>query len=143
MDCELSQHRPRAVRAGNDRRILNACGPPVSVWLDTPRGPGPGLVSLDITPADPWAPNWTVSATLGDDLPEGSIVNILWKPFSGTTDWRSVPAKPVGSSYQGTVAGGGQGAMFAVEILSGTGEGWRYPDILQETPYRALSPGSQ
>ncbi len=114
--------------------------PPAGTWLDTLRGPGPGLVSLDITPQDPSAPQWTVSVTLGDALPEGSLVNILWKPFSGTSDWRTAPAVQIGSSYQATISGGGQGAMFAVEVLSSSGTGWRYPDLFQETPYRALAP---
>jgi hypothetical protein len=114
--------------------------PPAGSWLDTPRSIGPGLVSLDFSPQDPTAPNWNVSATFGADLPDGSQVNILWKPFSGTADWRSAPASQVGSAYQATIAGGGQGAMFAVEILSSTGDGWRYPDIFQETPYRPLAP---
>src|SRR5262249_3847981 len=64
--------------------------PPANEWLDTPRDPGPNLVSLDVTPRDPSAPEWTVSVTLGSDLPDGSVVNILWKPFSGTADWRTV-----------------------------------------------------
>jgi len=114
--------------------------PPASSWLDTPRSIGPGLASLDVSPQDPTAPNWNASATFGADLPDGSRVNILWKPFSGTSDWRSAPASQVGSTYQATIAGGGQGAMFAVEILSSSGDGRRYPDIFQETPYRALAP---
>lgn len=114
--------------------------PPASVWLDIPRSPGPGLVALDVTPQDPSAAEWRVSVALGNDLPEGSVVNILWKPFAGTADWRSVPAARVGSSYQVSISGGGQGGMFAVEILSSDGVGWRYPDTFQETPYRVLAP---
>jgi hypothetical protein len=111
-------------------------------WLDTPRDPGPGLVALEITPADPSAPEWSVTATLGDTLPDGSVVNVLWKPFSGTADWRSLPASRIGNGgpvYQATIDGGGQGGMFAIEIL-GTRLGWRYPYVVQETPYRTLSP---
>ena len=114
--------------------------PPPYQWLDTPRSPGPALLSLDVSPPDPTASPWTVTATLGQELAEGSSVNILWKPFAGTTDWRSVPAQRIGSSYQAVIDGGGQGGLFAVEVLSGTGEGWRYPDLFQETPYRSLAP---
>ncbi|HME92481.1 MAG TPA: hypothetical protein VKE49_13710, partial [Myxococcaceae bacterium] len=109
-------------------------------WLDTPRSAGPGLVSLDVSPPDPTASRWTVTASLGQELPEGSSVNILWKPFAGTADWRSAPAERGDSTYQAVIDGGGQGGMFAVEVLSSTGEGWRYPDLFQETPYRSLAP---
>jgi hypothetical protein len=114
--------------------------PPASMWLDAPRSAGPGLVSLDIAPPDPAAASWTITAVLGDELPPGSRVNVLWKPFAGTSDWRTAPAAQVGTTYQATIAGGGQGGMFAVEVLSSAGEGWRYPDLFQETPYRTLAP---
>jgi hypothetical protein len=115
--------------------------PLASDWLNTPRSAGPGLVFLDVSPLDPTASNWTVSAAFGSDLPAGSQVNILWKPFAGApSDWQSAAASQVGSTYQAAIAGGGQGGMFAVEILSSTGAGWRYPDLFQETPYRTLAP---
>lgn len=114
--------------------------PPAADWLDTPRGQGPGLLSLEVSPPDPTAPTWTVSATLGQELPPDSVVNILWKAFAGTSDWRSSPTIRIGSSYQATINGGGQGGMFSVEILSSTGDGWRYPDLFQDTPYRSLAP---
>jgi hypothetical protein len=114
--------------------------PPPYEWLDTPRSAGPGLVCLDVSPPDPTASSWTVTAILGQELPLDSVVNILWKPFAGTSDWRSTPAIWIDASYQAVINGSGDGGMFAVEVLSSSGEGWRYPDLFQETPYRPMAP---
>lgn len=72
-------------------------------------------------------------------LPDGSDELRLYTR-EATSDWRSTPAVWIDSSYQAVIDGGGHGGMFAVEILSSSGEGWRYPDLFQETPYRALAP---
>lgn len=116
--------------------------PPASDWLNAVRAPGPRLASLDFDPPDPSASSWTVSASFGDDLPAGSTVNILWKRFRALAgdNWSAVPATQVGSSFQASISGGGEGGLFAVEILAPGGAGWRYPDVFQETPYRALAP---
>jgi hypothetical protein len=118
--------------------------PPATDWLGAARAPGPGLADLAISPADPTAPTWTVSATLARPAPAGAQVRILWKPFSSDTDWTPVTATPVPSDsgtdrYVAQIAGGGRGAMFAVEVAA-SAAGWRYPDATFETPYRVLAP---
>jgi hypothetical protein len=30
--------------------------------------------------------------------------------------------------------------MFAVEVGGSTDDGWRYPDVLEDTPYQTLAP---
>jgi hypothetical protein len=66
-------------------------------------------------------------------------VSVLWKKFSGSASWSSVPAQGAGKHYQAVVAGTGDGAMFAVEVRAGSA--WRYPDVLAGAPpYVALAP---
>ncbi|HEY2729801.1 MAG TPA: hypothetical protein VGK52_07655 [Polyangia bacterium] len=120
--------------------------PPAGAWLDGARPSGPGLAALAISPADPSAPTWTVSATLARPASAGAEVRILWKPFRSDADWTAVAATPVAAatgatSYVAQIAGGGQGGMFAVEVAADAA-GWRYPDVTLETPYQVLAPPS-
>jgi hypothetical protein len=110
-------------------------------WLDRARPAGPGLATLDITPRDPHAASFTVTATFGAALPEGASVQLLSKSFASNHDWQSVPmTSGDGGAYTATISGTGDGAMFAVEIGGAIGDGYRYPDVLEETPYRTLAP---
>jgi hypothetical protein len=109
-------------------------------WLATVRDPGPGLGKLMVEPADPRASSWTIDAEFARPLPQRATVNLLWKPFESTRPWVSVPMTRSGPGYQATIPGTGAGAMFAVEIVGPPGQGWRYPDVLTETPYRTLAP---
>jgi len=118
-----------------------AAPPDPLVWLDTARRPGPGLASLTVTPDDPRASSWTVTATFAAAVPEGAVVEILHRPFrSDGASWASVAATGHGKTWKGTVAGTGAGAMFAVDVNAGSGRAWRYPDVMHETPYKALAP---
>jgi len=109
-------------------------------WFATARSAGPGLSALEITPADAKAPSWSVAAVFAGPIPTGAVVNVLHKPFNSHGTWNSVPATLEAGKYVATVAGTGRGALFAVEVVGATGQGWRYPDVLRETPYRAIAP---
>ncbi|HET6283920.1 MAG TPA: hypothetical protein VFH73_23395 [Polyangia bacterium] len=128
-----------AVRANPPAPAAGARLPAATDWLNTPRSPGPGLATLDVNPPDATAATWTVTARLASAAPAGARVRILWKPFASESDWTPVDATPSNGGYAATIDGGGEGAMFAVEVVSDSG-GWRYPDVKIETPYRVLSP---
>jgi len=67
-------------------------------------------------------------------------VNVLWKPFDSQSDWSSVPATVEDDgTFTATVAGGAQGALFAVELRTPAGA-WRYPDPMLATPYVSVAP---
>jgi hypothetical protein len=114
--------------------------PPAAAWLNATRAASPGLVSIAPSPADATAQSWQVAVTLGASPPAGATVRVLWKPFDSEADWAAVDATGSGTAWSATVAGGGAGALFAVEIAGATGQGWRLPDMTLETPYRALAP---
>jgi len=111
-------------------------------WLDTRKGSGPGLQQLHVEPLDGRASQWTVSATFEQRVPPQASVNILWKAFpaTATNQWQSVPAAGKGKRFTATIAGGGRGALFAVEVVGPPGSGWRYPNVLKGTPYVVLAP---
>jgi hypothetical protein len=97
---------------------------------------------LDVSPHDPTAPVWSVSVTFGAELPPGTTVRVLWKRFSGFSDWQAAATHGGGKQFQATIVSGHtgeQGAMFAVEIVSGP-SAWRLPDVMQATPYIILPP---
>jgi hypothetical protein len=114
--------------------------PDPNVWLATARLGAPTLDAFSVDPADATASLWTVRVRLGQDAPGDAAVSVLWKPFDSETDWSSVAA-PAGAdgSFVATIAGGGAGALFAVEIRSGSGA-WRLPDVTTATPYLSLPP---
>ena len=114
--------------------------PAAATWLESVRAAGPGLVSLDVTPQDPTAAQWTVTATLRSPVPTTTHVQLLYKPLSSLADWKTAPLPGTGMKFAGSVPGSGAGAMFAVEITSGDGGAWRYPDVLLQTPYVTLPP---
>lgn len=99
-------------------------------WLSAPRAAGPGLASLEIG-AD-------VVARFSSPLPDQAAVNLLYKPFSATSDW-SVIAMARDGDARRAPAPGARG-MFAVEIVGGPGVGWRYPDVLEGVPYVTRAP---
>ena len=123
--------------------------PNPDAWLASPRPPGPGLASLAVTPAIATATTWDVAVRFASPLPaEGAApgpnlqneVNVLWKPFDSHSDWSSVPAYPgADGTFTATVAGGGEGALFAVELRTAAGA-WRYPDPMSATPYVSVAP---
>ncbi|MET0591363.1 MAG: hypothetical protein ABW133_01605 [Polyangiaceae bacterium] len=114
--------------------------PEAMPWLGRSRTAGPGLMSLDVAPRDARAPSWTVKAGFAAQVPAGATVQLLVKPFASHHDWRAVPMTWDGATYAATVPGTGEGAMFAVEVGGAIEEGWRYPDVLEETPYQSLPP---
>jgi hypothetical protein len=114
--------------------------PPAAAWLNASRPVPPGLASLTVSPQDPSAPSWAVTAVLSGEPPAGAHVRILWKPFRSESAWTPVDASGAGTVWNATIAGGGAGALFAVEIEGPAGQGWRLPDVLAETPYRVLAP---
>jgi hypothetical protein len=119
---------------------LRAPLPPAEAWLVRARTPGPGLQSLDISPHNGKAAVWTVSALLDRQPAPGSSVRILWKPFSNVGDWRPAHTTGQGMRWRATITGGGGGGLFAVEVSPPGKDGWRYPDVLEETPYVTLTP---
>jgi hypothetical protein len=114
--------------------------PVPATWLASGRTDGPGLASLEVTPQDPTAAQWTVTATLLSPVPRTARVQLLYKPLSSLADWKTAPLLGSGMQFEAVVPGSGAGAMFAVEISTGTGGAWRYPDVLSQTPYVALPP---
>jgi hypothetical protein len=79
-----------------------------------------------------------MTATLANAPPPAASVSILYKALRSTTDWQSAPAtQSAGLDF--TAAVPADAALFAVEV-TGTGVGWRYPDPIQETPYRLVAP---
>ncbi len=84
-----------------------------------------------------------MTAVLRDAAPPGSSVSILWKRFANNTNWIAVPARGRGTRWSATIRGGGAGALFAVEVAQPGQDGWRYPDVLAQTPYATLAPGAK
>jgi hypothetical protein len=130
-------------------RDVKAGGAPVATgplpapkqWFSTPRSAGPGLKELKIVPPNPKADSWTVTATLAAPAPKGAVVHILrrrWKSDAG--DWAAVETTGSGATWTATMQGSGDGGMFAVEVVAGPGQAWRYPDVIKETPYKVLAP---
>jgi len=118
--------------------------PAPDAWLAAPRDPGPGLASLSVTPAAAAATVWEVAVRFASPLPAAAAsrteVNVLWKPFDSQSDWSSVPATVEDDgTFTATVAGGAQGALFAVELRTPAGA-WRYPDPMLATPYVSVAP---
>ena len=114
--------------------------PDPNVWLATARRAPPTLTAFSVDPADATAPRWNVRVSLGADAPADAAVNVLWKPFDSETDWSSVAASvQTDGSFVATIAGGGAGALFAVEIHSST-RAWRLPDVTTGIPYLSLPP---
>ncbi len=114
--------------------------PDPNVWLATARLAAPTLTAFSVEPADATAPLWTVRVRLAADAPRDAQVNVLWKPFDSETDWSSVAASAqADGSFVATIAGGGAGALFAVEIRSSAGA-WRLPDVTTGMPYLSLPP---
>jgi hypothetical protein len=114
--------------------------PTPDAWFASPKDPGPELASLQVYPPDAAASSWTVTVSFTDSVPAGASVNVLSKPFESATDWSVVRATADGTRFTAVVPGTGRGAMFAVEVLGNARQGWRYPDVLRETPYRVLTP---
>jgi hypothetical protein len=104
------------------------------------RTDGPGLASLEVAPPDPTAAQWTVTAKLLSPVPGTAHAQLLYKPLSSLADWKTAPLLGSGMQFEAIVPGSGAGAMFAVEISTGTGGAWRYPDVLSQTPYVTLPP---
>jgi hypothetical protein len=118
--------------------------PDPEIWLASSRSPGPALASLAIDPADATAPSWTVRVRFAAPLGAGATVAVLWKPFDSETDWTAVAAQPDSNgtgnqSFVATIAGGGAGALFAVEVRTADGA-WRLPDPVTTMPYIPLAP---
>jgi hypothetical protein len=121
--------------------------PDPKTWLDAPRAAGPGLASLTVTPDDPHAASWTVTATFASPVPKGATVQVLHRPFdSDAADWKPVAATGQGTTWKGIVPGtaaapgSNGGGMFAVEVNAGIGRAWRYPDVTKEIPYKTIAP---
>lgn len=112
--------------------------PDPAVWLNAARSPAPGLAELSVDPADPTAPVWTVRARLATPL--SGTVRVLWKPFDSESDWNAVDTlEQSDGSFIAQIAGGGGGALFAVEVLT-AGGAWRLPDATATMPYVPLAP---
>jgi len=115
--------------------------PDPKVWLTTPRHAGPGLTSLVVSPDDARAREWTVTVTLAAPPPRGAVVKVLHRTFrSDGRDWEFEVATGHDTTWTARVHGSTDGEMFAVEVNAGPGQAWRYPDVIKETPYRALAP---
>lgn len=99
----------------------------------------PWLMSITAAPAEPCAPQWNVAVTLAQDIPLEGQVHVLYKSFDGNADWKTVAASGSGRVFSATVPGTGVGVLLAVEVQTGA-HGWRYPDVMRETPYRVLPP---
>jgi hypothetical protein len=120
--------------------------PHAKAWLDAPRGDGPGLVDLTISPRDARAPAWTVTVKLASAVPAGARVSVLRRPFpSDAADWSAVQATPgpggaPGTVWVATIPGTGVGTMVAVEVDGGPGQSFLYPDSRKDQPYRSVAP---
>jgi hypothetical protein len=123
--------------------------PAATVWLQAPRDDGPGLASLQVTPATPAATVWHVTITLAATPPAGTSVSVLWKPLTTTINWSAQPAAAVGNVYEADVpnllpdGGPGNGGLFAAEVVpppASGARGWRYPSPLTTVPYISIPP---
>jgi hypothetical protein len=114
--------------------------PNPEVWLSQSRGPAPTLAALSIDPADPTAPSWSVRARFSEPLEAGATVQVLWKPFESAVDWTAAEAAlDDDGTFVASIAGGGAGALFAVEVRTTAGA-WRLPDPVTTMPYIPLPP---
>lgn len=113
--------------------------PPFASWLAKTRAIGTSVASIAVAPSDPKAASWTVGVHVAPKPAAGSELTLLWKPFSGLTDWARAPLTAKGDGYEATIQGTGAGALFAVEITGAT-DAIRLPDVREETPYVALPP---
>src|SRR6185312_15506726 len=112
--------------------------PDPTIWLSAARSPAPGLAELAVDPADPTAPVWTVRARFSTAL--NGTVRVLWKPFDSESDWNAVDTlEQADGSFVAQIAGGGGGALFAVEAIT-AGGAWRLPDATATMPYVPLPP---
>jgi hypothetical protein len=127
-----------AARRPHPAEAASASLPAARAWLDARRKPGPGLAKLEATPLG--GGRFRVSVTLAGAAPEGARVKVLHKGFSGLLDWKESDALGAGSAFAAEVDVGQDAGMFAVEIAGGPGAGWRYPDVLRETPYVVVPP---
>lgn len=114
--------------------------PPAATWLTAPRARGPDLAALTVSPPDAAMSFWTVTLELGGDPPPAARVVVWWKRFSGRSDWVSALAAGEGRRYQVKLAELSDGALLAVEVIGPVGAGFRYPDVLRETPYITVPP---
>jgi hypothetical protein len=109
--------------------------PEPTAWLDASsamRVPA----QLTIEPPDPTSSAWVVTVAFSSPLPPGTSVRVLWKPYASETRWSTAEASPTGlASYAATVAGGGQGGLFAAEVETSSRTGWRVPQLTEGTPY--------
>jgi hypothetical protein len=113
--------------------------PSPAAWLDSPRAAVATFTGLTIDPPDARATSWNVTATFASALPADATATILWKSFHSTTDWSRVGATIAGSRATARVDSRGAGGLFAVELIAG-GQGARFPDVVDQTPYAVLAP---
>src|SRR5205823_995531 len=81
---------------------------------------------------------WQVTARLAAEPPAGATVWVLWKSFAALQrhQWQRVRAeRGDGLSWSAAVPSPGRSGFFAVEVSGGPGNGWRYPDLVTQTPY--------
>jgi hypothetical protein len=109
--------------------------PPAATFLYAPRAEGPGLAELHVVAGD-GGPR--VVGRFARALPPGAVVRLLSKPLDGFTEWDLTPAIAAGDGFEAVVPGGGGLMFYAVEVEGGPGVGWRYPDVMTETPYLLL-----
>jgi hypothetical protein len=140
-DTQALDEVVRDVRAGGAPAMTGPLPTPKQ-WFATPRSPGPGLKELKIVPPNPRAATWNVTAVLEAPAPPGSVVRILHRRFkSDGGDWAGVVTTGSDTTWTASITGTGDGGgMFAVEVVGGPGQAWRYPDVIKETPYKVLAP---
>jgi hypothetical protein len=81
-----------------------------------------------------------VRARFSEPLEAGATVQVLWKPFESAVDWTAAEAAlDDDGTFVASIAGGGAGALFAVEVRTTAGA-WRLPDPVTTMPYIPLPP---
>jgi hypothetical protein len=134
MSIDAVAARVAAIPPGAPRPDL----PVASAWMATRRTAGPGLSALRVE-ASPLGRH--VTATLGSTSPALDVVRVLYKALESTAPWQSVVAASTGAGFDYAADVPANAAMFAVEVVAAMGAGgWRYPDVLVETPYRVVLP---
>ena len=111
----------------------NTLLPEARQWLATEKTRGPGLSEIAVTTLD--NEYQLVRVSLRSSIPRTATVRLLYKPLSNLQDWKVAAMEGDGVEYSARVKISGHQAIFATEVLIDSQNGYRYPNVLEQTPY--------